>query len=142
ASPPPSPLQPVDRHVLYVEDNETNSDVIRGALASRPWIHLRVASTIEAGLEALHNRLSGPAPDLVLLDVHLPDASGIEFLSLLKANPETKGIPVLMISADGTPEKVDAALHAGACSYLTKPVHLPTLLAQLDQLLGTAGTLS
>lgn len=128
--------QPV-RHVLYVEDNQVNSDVVRGALASREWIKLTVAPTIEEGLAALHDRLSGPAPDLVMLDVHLPDASGIEFLKLMKANPQTASTPVIMISADAMPEQVDAALVAGAYCYLTKPVQVPALLVHVDDLLAT-----
>lgn len=127
--------QPV-RQVLYVEDNQVNSEVVRGALATRDWIRLKVAPTIEEGLAALHDRLSGPAPDLVLLDVHLPDASGIEFLKLMKANPQTAAIPVIMVSADAMPEQVDAALTAGAYCYLTKPVQLPVLLVHVDDLLA------
>ncbi|MBC7699177.1 CHASE domain-containing protein [Aquabacterium sp.] len=128
--------QPV-RHVLYVEDNHVNSEVVRGALASRGWIRLTVAPTIEEGLAVLHDRLNGPAPDLVLLDVHLPDASGLEFLTLMKANPQTAATPVIMISADAMPEQVDAALSAGAYCYLTKPVQLPALLVHVDDLLAT-----
>lgn len=128
--------QPV-RHVLYVEDNLVNSEVVRGALASRAWIRLTVAPTIQEGLVALHDRLNGPAPDLVLLDVHLPDASGLEFLKLMKANPQTAATPVIMLSADAMPEQVDAALAAGAYCYLTKPVQLPALLMHVDDLLAT-----
>ena len=144
-TPPPTPAptslitranQPI-RHVLYVEDNHVNSEVVRGALASRAWIRLTVAPTIEAGLAVLHDRVTGPAPDLVLLDVHLPDASGLEFLKLMKANPQTAAIPAIMISADAMPEQVDAALSAGAYCYLTKPVQLPALLVHVDDLLAT-----
>ena len=143
APPTPAPTsvitktnQPV-RHVLYVEDNHVNSEVVRGALASRAWIRLTVAPTIEEGLAVLHDRLTGPPPDLVLLDVHLPDASGLEFLTLMKANPQTAATPVIMISADAMPEQVDAALSAGAYCYLTKPVQLPALLVHVDDLLAT-----
>lgn len=129
--PPESP-----RHVLYVEDNLVNSEVVRAALEDRPWIHLTVAPTIEQGLSVLHNRLQGPRPDLILLDVHLPDASGQEFLRLVKANPDTSAIPVIMISADAMPEQIEASLAAGAACYLTKPVQLTALLAQVDELLN------
>lgn len=129
--PPESP-----RHVLYVEDNLANSEVVRAALSDRHWIRLSIAPTTEQGLSILHNRLQGPKPDLILLDVHLPDASGQEFLRLVKANPETTHIPVIMISADAMPEQIESALAAGAQSYLTKPVQLPSLLAQVDTLLN------
>ena len=126
---------PGSRHVLYVEDNQANSEVIRAALSARPWITVTVAPTTEEGLAVLHNRLRGSKPDLILLDVHLPDASGQELLKLIKANPDTVDIPVIMISADAMPEQIDSALSAGAACYLTKPVQLPELLRQVDELL-------
>lgn len=127
--------EPTPRHVLYVEDNLANSEVIRSALAARPWINVTVAPTTEEGLAVLHNRLRGSKPDLILLDVHLPDASGQELLKLIKANPDTVDIPVIMISADAMPEQIDAALSAGAACYLTKPVQLTELLRQVDELM-------
>jgi signal transduction histidine kinase/ActR/RegA family two-component response regulator len=126
---------PGPRHVLYVEDNLANSEVIRATLAARPWINVSVAPTTEEGLAVLHNRLTGTRPDLILLDVHLPDASGVELLKLIKANPDTAGIPVIMISADAMPEQIDVALSMGANCYLTKPVQLSELLRQVDELM-------
>jgi signal transduction histidine kinase/ActR/RegA family two-component response regulator len=127
---------PQTRHVLYVEDNDANTALVKAALESRTWIQLSVASTIEAGLASLHDRLRGPLPQLILLDVHLPDASGLDFLKLVKANPETQHIPVVMISADAMPEQIDACLRAGASCYLTKPLQISALLAQVDDLLA------
>jgi signal transduction histidine kinase/integral membrane sensor domain MASE1/ActR/RegA family two-component response regulator len=132
----PAEGTPRRRHVLYVEDNPTNSEVLRAALANRADLQLTVAEDTETGLAVLHDRLRGQQPQLILLDVHLPDASGLEFLKLAKANPDTSGIPVIMVSADALPEQIDAALTAGAACYLTKPVQLPALLAQMDELLG------
>ena len=128
------------RHMLYVEDNLANSEVVRAALEAHPWIRLSIAPTIEQGLAVLHNRLQGPRPDLILLDVHLPDASGLEFLRLVKANPETSGIPVIIVSADAMPEQIETALAAGAACYLTKPVQINSLLLQVSQLLQPTST--
>jgi signal transduction histidine kinase/CheY-like chemotaxis protein/integral membrane sensor domain MASE1 len=127
--------EPAARHVLYVEDNLANSEVIRAALEARPWIKVTVAPTTEEGLAVLHDRLRGSKPDLVLLDIHLPDASGIELLKLVKSNPDTAAIPVIMISADAVPEQIDAALEAGASCYMTKPVQIGELLRQVDELI-------
>jgi len=140
---PAAPLLPPERpagqtgrnHVLYVEDNVANTALVQAALSSRPWIDLQLAATIEEGLAALHDRIRAPLPQVILLDVHLPDASGLDFLKLAKANPETRHIPVIMISADATPEQVDACLTAGAACYLTKPVQILALLQQIDDLL-------
>ena len=139
--PQPVPHAPVGtRHMLYVEDNLANSEVVRAALEAHPWIRLTIAPTIEQGLAVLHNRLQGPRPDLILLDVHLPDASGLEFLRLVKANPETSSIPVIMVSADAMPEQIETALAAGAACYLTKPVQINSLLQQVSQLLQPTST--
>jgi signal transduction histidine kinase/ActR/RegA family two-component response regulator len=137
-SPPPHPAAPSDnrvRHMLYVEDNLANAELIRAALNERPWVQLTVATTIEEGLAVLHDRLRGAKPELILLDVHLPDASGQELLRLIKANPDTAPIPVIMVSADATPGQIDQALSAGAFCYLTKPIQIGALLRQVDALL-------
>jgi CheY-like chemotaxis protein len=126
---------PSIRYVLYVEDNATNTALVQAALSSRPWVHLSLAATIEEGLASLHDRVRSPLPQLILLDVHLPDASGLDFLKLAKANPETRHIPVVMISADATPEQIEACLAAGAACYLTKPVQIAELLEQVDILI-------
>lgn len=127
---------PGQKYVLYVEDNVVNSTVMQALMRERPHIHLAISGTIEEGLASLHDRTKGPKPDLILLDVHLPDASGLELLNLLKANPDTQDIPVVMISADAMPEQIDACLKAGAACYLTKPIQIRVLLQQIDDLLA------
>ena len=113
----------------------TNSELLRDGLQGYPGLSVAVATTAEQALAQVHNRALGPRPDLMLLDLHLPDASGLEVLQLLKANPDTAGIPVIMVSADAMPEQIQSALAAGAYSYQTKPVHLPALLQLISELL-------
>ncbi len=72
-------------------------------------------------------------PDLILLDLHLPDMPGEEFLLRLRAMPETREIPVVVISADATPGQTDRLLASGARGYLTKPVEVKKFLALLDE---------
>ena len=124
------------RRVHYVEDNETNVEVMRGILAQRPQVALSVSV---AGLDGLAAIRAG-RPHLVLLDMHLPDISGLELLRHLKADPATAEIPVIGVSADATAQQIDAALDAGAARYLTKPVDVTELLAALDELLDHAET--
>jgi CheY-like chemotaxis protein len=64
-------------------------------------------------------------PDLVLLDLHLPDIHGAEVLELLRANPTTRDIPIVVTSADATPGQIERLLAAGADAYLTKPIDIP-----------------
>ncbi|CAN5718652.1 hypothetical protein BH11PSE8_BH11PSE8_35730 [soil metagenome] len=124
------------RIVHYVEDNETNVEVMRGILAQRPQVKLEVSVTGLDGLAAMRmNR-----PDLILLDMHLPDISGMELLRHLKADPSTAAIPIVVVSADALAQQIAAAFEAGATHYLTKPVSVSELLAVLDELLDQMQT--
>ena len=124
------------RFVHYIEDNETNVEVMRGILALRPQVDLSVSATGTAGLAAVR-RLR---PDLVLLDMHLPDLDGLELLRELKGDPDVHDVPVVVVSADALGHQIDAALAAGAESYLTKPVAVAELLAVVDGVLDRADT--
>ena len=117
--------------VHYVEDNETNVEVMRGILAQRPQVDLDVSIT---GLDALA-AIRARRPDLILLDMHLPDISGMELLLHFKADPGLAGIPVVAVSADALALQVDAAFAAGCIHYLTKPVNVAELLKVVDGLL-------
>ncbi len=130
------PLEPLatDYHrrlVHYVEDNETNVEVMRGMLAQRPQVELEVSVTGLDGLAAIRTRL----PDLILLDMHLPDISGMELLRHLKQDAATCTIPIVVVSADALAPQIQAAFDAGCTQYLTKPVNLAELLTVLDDLL-------
>jgi PAS domain S-box-containing protein len=130
---------PADYHrriVHYVEDNETNVEVMRGILAQRAQVQMEVSVTGLDGLAAVRARM----PHLILLDMQLPDISGLELLRHLKADPATALIPVIVVSADATAQQVDAALDAGAVRYLTKPVAVNELLATIDDLLDRMDT--
>jgi CheY-like chemotaxis protein len=72
-------------------------------------------------------------PDLILLDLHLPDMSGEEVLRRLWADPSTRPIPVAILSADATSSHSQRLLAAGAVAYLTKPLQLSRLLRLLDE---------
>ncbi|MEO5845281.1 MAG: CHASE domain-containing protein, partial [Caldimonas sp.] len=98
------------RIVHYVEDNETNVEVMRGILAQRAQVQMEISVTGLDGLAAVRAR----RPHLLLLDMHLPDISGLELLRHLKADPATMTIPVIAVSADATAQQIDAALDAGA----------------------------
>jgi CheY-like chemotaxis protein len=122
--------------VHYVEDDEANVEVMRGILAQRAQVQMEVSVTGLDGLAAVRAR----APHLILLDMHLPDISGLELLRHLKADPATAMIPVIVVSADATAQQVDAALDTGAVRYLTKPVAVTELLATVDDLLDRMDT--
>lgn len=106
--------------LLYIEDNVSNLTLIEHLLSEYPPIKLISAMQGSLGLElAVRHQ-----PDLILLDVHLPDLSGAEVLARLKANPRTSAIPVVVLSADATKSQIDRLLAAGANEYLTKPLEV------------------
>ncbi len=117
--------------LLYIEDNIANMRLIEVALSRRPHIELLAAMEGELGLDlALQRR-----PDIILLDLHLPDLMGDEVLARLKSRPETQEIPVVIISADATRRQIEKLLAAGAYAYLTKPYNIKELLRTIDTVL-------
>jgi PAS domain S-box-containing protein len=116
------------RTLLYIEDNLSNLELIQRILQRRPAFKL--ISTMQGGLGL--DLAREHQPDLILLDVHLPDMLGDEVLRLLKEDPRTTKIPVVIISADATPGRVRRLLAAGAQDYLTKPIDVRRFLDVLD----------
>jgi len=114
--------------VLYIEDNMSNLRLVERILGRRPGVRLISAMRPELGLE-----LAGEhRPDLVLLDLHLPDMPGETVLRRLQTNPKTAGIPVVILSADARPGLIQRLLEQGAQAFLTKPLAVKELLELLD----------
>src|SRR5262245_16899271 len=114
--------------------------VVDDTLANR-WVLSRILeeggyNVVEGETAADARRLSADRPDLIVLDVRLPDGSGFELARLLKADSLTADIPLLLISASFTsPSERAKGLDSGADSYLTHPVEPPVLLATVRALL-------
>ena len=117
--------------MLHVEDNLSNLKLIQRLLVHRPEIRLLPAMQARLGLDLAREH----RPHLILLDLHLPDMPGEEFLLRLRAIPETREIPVVVISADATPGQITRLLASGARAYLTKPLDVKKFLALLDEAL-------
>lgn len=121
-----------ERRLLYVEDTLANIRLVEAILRSRPSVHLLPAMMGGLGLELAREHL----PDLVLLDLHLPDIGGEKVLAQLRADERTRDIPVVMLSADATRRTPGPLLEAGANAYLTKPIAVRRLLEVVDQYMG------
>jgi len=119
--------------VLYIEDNAVNTLLVREMLRQRPAITLLTAEDGGSGIQ----RARECVPDLVLVDMYLPDIDGLAVLRALRADPLTAGIRCVALSANATPADVEAARAAGFTDYWTKPIELQRLLAGLDSLLDT-----
>jgi len=114
--------------LLYVDDNEPNVRVMESVVKLRPGWRF-----VHAGLASLGIELAvAHRPELILLDVHLPDGSGLDVLTTLKADPMTSQIPVVVLSADASQQQINRLLNAGAERYLTKPLDLDEVLGLLD----------
>ena len=122
--------------VICIEDNPSNLRLIERIMAQRPGIRLLTALMGQTGLDLARQC----HPRLILLDVHLPDIDGKEVLQRLRADPNTSGIPVVVISADATPHQEKRLRDAGAQDYLTKPLDVPKFLEIVDRTLEHART--
>ena len=116
--------------ILIIDDEPRNLRLIEAMLKPEGHRTLTAANAV-AALEMVATQ----APDLILLDVMLPDMSGFEVASQLKANPATKGIPIIMITALDDRDSRLAGLNAGAEEFITKPVDRPELLVRVRNLL-------
>lgn len=118
-------------NVLYIEDNLSNLRLVEALLSRRPDLRLTSAMYGNTGIELAFKDL----PDLILLDMHLPDIQGDEVLSKLRNNPTTSGIPILILSADATNSQISKLLGMGANAYITKPLDIRKFIATFDEIL-------
>ena len=118
--------------VLCIEDNASNLELVEQVLNRLPHVTLIPAMRPQLGLDlaAEHH------PDLVLLDLHLPDMPGQEVLRRLRANPSTADVPVVILSADARPSQIERMLDQGARAFLTKPLDVKELLTLLDTMVA------
>jgi signal transduction histidine kinase/CheY-like chemotaxis protein len=114
--------------VLSIEDNPANTRLLQEIVNRRPVWNLVATGQGRLGLDLA----AADPPDLVLLDLHLPDLRGEEILRRLKSSARTASVPVIVISADATPGQVQRLRAAGADAYLTKPIEVTQLLTALD----------
>jgi hypothetical protein len=120
--------------VLYIEDNLSNFRLIERALERLGEVRLLPAMLGQLGLDLAREH----RPDVILLDLHLPDITGEEVLARLVAEPATRRIPVVVLSADASSSQADRLLASGARAYLTKPIDVRAFLDLVGELLGGA----
>ena len=116
--------------ILLVEDNELNRDMLRRRLERLGYT---VAEAVD-GLAGLAAAKASP-PDLVLMDLRLPDVDGREVTRRLRAEPATARVPVIALTAHAMEGDREAALEAGCDDYDTKPVDLARLVGKIEELL-------
>ena len=123
-------------HALIVDDEPGNLDMLRARLLRHGYEVSMAASAAEA--EAVVSRR---VPDIILLDIRMPDVTGLDYLRLLRGSPQTLRLPVIMVSGLGDTENIVTAIRGGANDYVTKPINLPVLLARMETHLKMAALL-
>lgn len=123
------PLNGEAKTLLYIEDNLSNLSLVEHLLGEAAPIKLISAMQGELGIDlATRHR-----PDLILLDVHLPDINGADVLARLKAKPRTRDIPIVVLSADATKSQMNRLFALGANDYLTKPLEVDRFLKVIEE---------
>ena len=117
--------------ILIVEDDELNRDSLRRLLRRRGYEILLAVDGEEALTVAAAER-----PDVILMDMRLPGIDGWEATRRLKADPATRSLPIVALTAHAMASDRDRALAAGCDDYDTKPVELPRLIEKIDALLA------
>ncbi|MGH2679307.1 MAG: ATP-binding protein [Actinomycetota bacterium] len=128
----PKAVASTPRTILYVEDNLSNLKLMERVLARRPGITLLSAMQGSIGVTLARDH----RPELILLDLNLPDMRGQEVLARLRADPATADVPVVVISADATPGQRARLIESGARDFITKPFPVDRLLQLIDVFCG------
>jgi CheY-like chemotaxis protein len=118
--------------VLYAEDDPVNALLMQAVLERLPAVTLHVAATGAAARRLAESQV----PDLLLLDMSLPDMDGRELLAHLRADPRLAAVPAVAVSADAMPDEIRRTLAAGFDAYWTKPLDIDHLPAALQALLS------
>jgi CheY-like chemotaxis protein len=114
--------------LLYIEDNPANLKLVEQIIARRPDIHLLTAMNGISGIDIA----CISQPEVILMDINLPDINGFEAVELLRTNVATTHIPVIAVSANAMPRDIKKGLAAGFLRYITKPIKVKDFMEALD----------
>ena len=116
--------------ILIVEDNELNLKLVRDVLQHRGYRTIE-ADTAKAGIDLAHET----RPDLIVLDIRLPDIDGIQVLEQLRQDPRSREIPCMAVTASAMANDRARIIGAGFDAYLSKPFHVKEFLIHVQRLL-------
>lgn len=115
--------------ILVVEDNVTNMKLVRDVLNYHNY-NVIEATDSKAALEIVENNKN--KIDLILMDLQLPEISGLEIIKILKSNPERKDIPIIVVSAHAMEADRKKCFEAGCIDYITKPLNLQEFIKRIN----------
>lgn len=127
---------PDARTVLYVEDNPASLMLMERIVQRVDGLTLISAHNAELALALAETR----QPDLIVMDINLPGIDGVEAMKRLRANPKTRAIPVIALSASAMPTDIKRGLSAGFRDYLIKPIKVEEVLAAIKANAGATDT--
>ncbi|MGE5375610.1 MAG: response regulator [Bacteroidota bacterium] len=119
------------RTVLIIEDETDAADLFAEMMRVSGFRVLKLNSSAPALA-----MMTAEKPDVVILDIMMPEMSGLDILRQMRRNPDLKGIPVVVVSAMSLPADIKSGMEAGASMYLTKPVGVLELRQAVDRALG------
>ena len=124
--------EPQKHTLLYVEDNISNLKLVTQILARRSDIVMITAQTGKLGLDLAYAH----QPDVILLDIMLPDMDGYQMVEHLRSREETQSTPLVALSANAMPRDIERGLKAGFTHYLTKPLNINQFMSVMDEVLS------
>lgn len=119
------------KHVLYVEDHASNRALMEAIMSRHKAIKLHLANSMQESMIWLRDM----TPDLLLVDLNLPDGSGEQLIQHVKSRPELHQVPIIVLSADALPETITRVQQMGISQYFTKPVNVAAFNQHLQHLL-------
>lgn len=124
------------RVLLYIEDNAANLSLVEGLIERRDDLTLLSARAGYPGIELARSH----QPDMIIMDINLPDINGIEVLKILRTDPATAQVPVIALSSDAYPRQIEKGIEAGFFRYMTKPFRIDEFMTQIDDTLDYVKT--
>ena len=121
------------KKVLLVDDSNTVLMMEKMILAKGPFDIVMARDGIEAIAKALSE-----LPDVILLDVMMPNLDGLAACAAIRAQPETANIPIVMVTTRGEEQNIETAFRNGCTDYVTKPINAVELLTKLQNILGVS----
>lgn len=119
--------------VLYIEDDIANRQLIRLILSRKEGITFHEAETGKEGLKYINDFM----PDIIFLDLGLPDLSGYELLKIIRDDMKMGSTPIIAVSGDNLPNDISRGLDAGFQGYLTKPINITRVFEIVDETIGS-----
>ena len=126
-------MGPMDKGatILYVEDNPDNRLLVRRVLMSEGYAVVEAANAKDA-----FERIKNDAPNLILMDINMPDIDGYTLTARIRALPELNNVPIIAVTANVMRGDRERSLEAGCDGYIQKPVDIDTLTSQIEKFLA------